>query len=221
LHTLIEKSECSSNTRRQHDFENVLPLFGTDNSVPYVVSKILAKGRYSIPKAILALEDGVQKAYTKFMENGEYCDYMEVPGPDEFGSIKKEMYTHPAVLEALKMKGMMMTKVDNLADLNMKYNTKTRILIYGALNPLFTCKKYPDLKVPNVANHVIFVRNGLIRCVHLKEAAEGNIPWTLRAKKCLKIVNRNGLMKTDDNSYLEVIKAAYIIHHHSQQEIFP
>jgi hypothetical protein len=199
-----------SNSNKRQRTEATQPLYGTHDSVPYVVNKLLFSRRGSIEKTIRALEEGIDSVYTEFIDRGKYKTYMYVGDScTQLGdSDDEKFYTHAVVKETLKKSNITLEKVKKLTELNELMKDKT-VLIYGSLNTSFNSKKDPHINNENLKHHVILVKRGLLHCVHLK-TKEG-VSQTLFATKYLKIVNNNWNKQAAENSYLDIVKGAYIV----------
>ena len=208
---IMEKTKPSK--KRKHEKISKPPLIGISSSIPFVINKILFSRRGSMEKTINALEEGRAAALKEFVENQKYEKYItdkENPTKEDFGSLEERSFTHPVILETLKLHGISITKVNKLTELNALIRNNKTILVYGSLNPEFVCKRYPFVKNIDTEDHVILVKKGVLHCVHLKHT-DGKSPLKLRANKALKTIHNKGWKKAEENSYLDIVKAAFII----------
>jgi hypothetical protein len=188
------------------------PLFAAKNAMPFILNKILFSRKGSIEKTTEKLLQGAKTALAKYMESGKYgiyVNFVDVPSEDSFGSEFDKIYTHAAIVETLNANGYSLTEVKMLTDLNYLMTTNVTIIVYGTTNSSFHIDDYSIRTTRHVqeCNHVVLIKNKVMHCIFLKNTGQ----LGMIAKKYMNVAHNKGWKKTRGNSYLDIIKAAFVV----------
>jgi hypothetical protein len=188
------------------------PLFAAKNAMPFILNKILFSRKGSIEKTTEKLLQGAKTALAKYMESGKYgiyVNFVDVPSEDSFGSEFDKIYTHAAIVETLNANGYSLTEVKMLTDLNYLMTTNVTIIVYGTTNSSFHIDDYSIRTIRHVkeCNHVVLIKNKVMHCIFLKNTGQ----LGMIAKKYMNVAHNKGWKKTRGNSYLDIIKAAFVV----------